>query len=250
MPASRTQASRLHTLAAAAALFAALFAAPGPASAQTSAALATATPTTSALVTYQVVGLDTRKCAFPFCGGYYVKAVNQALTRCADGKWATRCHAVTLDTTGLGWTAEQQARFDEGFAKGQALVIGTLATGTLQGVQANVLSAVSAWQGQTLKTAKGSFYSLRDTGIRCIVAPCPSLEATLLNTSKGPVTTDLDLSTTGATDEQIAATGPALASSGVLVAGTIVPTTVSTVTGRTTKVNKLVATEFYLPAKP
>ena len=243
-----------RTLATATALFATLFAALSPVSAQTSAALSTPTPiptpTTSALVAYQVVALDTRKCAFPFCGGYFVKAVNQALTRCADGKWATRCHAVTLDTTGLGWTADQQARFDEGFARGQALVIGTLATGTLQGVQANVLSAVSAWQGQSLKTAKGSFYNVRDTGIRCIVAPCPSLEATLLNTRKGPVTTDLDLSTTGATDEQIAATGPALGTSGVLVAGAIVPTTVSTFNGRSTKVNKLVATEFYLPAKP
>ncbi|TBO27707.1 hypothetical protein EYS42_16510 [Aquabacterium lacunae] len=211
---------------------------------------APAEPTGSALTTYQVVGQDFRKCAFPFCGGYYVKAVNQALTRCADGKWATRCHAVTLDTAALGWSVDQQASFNEPWGQGQALVQGQLALTEVQGVKANVLTVSSAWQGQVGKQAKGSVYSVRDTGIRCIVAPCPSLEARLLNSRKAPFNTELNLSASGATDEQVAASGPALGATGVLVAGTVAPTTTSTFDGRTVKVNQLVATEFYLPAKP
>ena len=45
-----------------------------------------------------VTRVDARKCAYPVCGGYFVKAVNSALTRCADGKLAKECHAVELDT--------------------------------------------------------------------------------------------------------------------------------------------------------
>ena len=40
------------------------------------------TPTLQTREGYLIVTrLDTRKCAYPMCGGYFVKAVNQALTR-------------------------------------------------------------------------------------------------------------------------------------------------------------------------
>ena len=45
-------------------------------------------------ITYIATGVDLRKCAFPFCGGFFVKAVNQPLTQCADGTWQKTCHAV------------------------------------------------------------------------------------------------------------------------------------------------------------
>jgi hypothetical protein len=204
----------------------------------------------AAKITYLVTGQDMRKCAFPFCGGYFVKAVNQPLTKCADGTYARTCHAVTLNTDALGWTDEQRAKFQESFGAGQALVQGNLAKGDIQGIAADVLTVQDAWQGQTARKPSGSFYVVKDTGIRCITTPCPSLSAQLLNSAARPTTPDLDLSATGATDEQIAATGSALSTTGVFVAGTIVPTRTTDFAGKTRRGNKLVASEFYLPAKP
>jgi len=214
------------------------------------AADAVVKPTLPAKITYLVTSQDLRKCAFPFCGGYYVKAVNQPLTKCADGSYAKTCHAVLLNTDALGWSDEQRAKFNEAFAAGKALVQGNLAKGELQGVQADVLTAFDAWQGQTARKPAGSFYAVRDTGIRCIVAPCPSLGAQLLNTSIPETNPDLDLSATGATQAQIEATSPALGTTGVFVAGTIVATRTTDFAGKVRKGTKLVASEFYLPAKP
>jgi len=209
-----------------------------------------AKPTLPAKITYLVTGQDLRKCAFPFCGGYYVKAVNQALTQCADGTYARSCHAVTLNTDALGWSDEQRAKFEEAFAAGKALVQGNLAKGDIQGVKADVLTTYTAWAGQTGRKPAGSFYAVRDTGIRCITTPCPSLGAQLLNTSTPETNPDLDLSATGATQAQIEATGPALSTSGVFVAGTIVTTRTTDFAGKVRKGSKLVASEFYLPAQP
>ncbi len=217
---------------------------------QAQATGAIAKPATPAPLTYLVTAADMRKCAFPFCGGYFVKAVNQVLTRCTDGSYAKACHAVTLDTAKLGWTDEQRAKFSESFGAGQALVQGVLAKGTLQGVSADVLTVTDAWQGQVLKKPAGAFYVVRDTGIRCITTPCPSLSAQLLNSAAPATTPDLDLTASGATDEQIAATGPALSTSGVFVAGSIVSTRSTDLTGKVRTNKKLVASEFYVPAKP
>jgi hypothetical protein len=221
-----------------------------PALSMAQAADVVAKPIAAAKITYLVTGQDLRKCAFPFCGGYYVKAVNQPLTKCTDGSYARSCHAVLLNTDALGWTDEQRAKFQESFGAGKALVQGNLAKGDIQGISADVLTVYDAWQGQTARKPAGSFYVVRDTGIRCITTPCPSLSAQLLNSAQPATTPDLDLSATGATDEQIAATGPALGTSGVFVAGSIVSTRTTDLTGKVRKGSKLVASEFYLPAKP
>jgi hypothetical protein len=203
-----------------------------------------------ATITYQVTALDMRKCAFPFCGGYFVKAVNQPLTKCTDGSYARSCHAVLLNTDALGWTDEQRAKFSESFGAGQALVQGNLAKGDVQGIAANVLTVSSALQGQTARKPAGSFYVVKDTGIRCITTPCPSLSAQLLNTAKPATTPDLNLDATGATQEQLEGTGPALGTTGLVVAGTIVPTRSTDFAGKVRRGTQLVASEFYLSAKP
>ncbi len=197
-----------------------------------------------------VTHADLRKCAFPLCGGYFVRAVNQVLTRCADGSFKRECHAATLNTEALGWSEEQTAAFGEPFGQGQALVRGTLATGTVQSVKADVLKVKEAWQGQALSKPLGTFYGVKNTGIVCITAPCPSLAASVLNSTAQPTTPDLDLSKTGASDKQIEAAGQALYDTGILTVGTIVPVRYTDYAGKARRGNKLVATEFYLPAKP
>lgn len=197
-----------------------------------------------------VTRVDTRKCIYPLCGGYFVKAVNKALTRCADGSLQKECHAVELNTTALGWTPEQQAAFDGQFAQGFALVRGTLAPAPRGLYTADVLNTTEAWQGQARHKPLGAFYSVKSTGIVCITTPCPSLAATRLNTLGPVLNPDLDLSLSGASKEAIQAGYEALGGTGILAAGAIVPVRLTSLTGQPVKGSKLLASEFYLPAKP
>lgn len=217
------------------------------AQAQTTAKPAPSTDETVYIVTRP----DFRKCAFPYCGGYFVKAVNQTRTRCADGTLQKDCHVVQLDARALGWSDDQRATFDGGFSQGQALVRGRLAQQPVLSVTANTLVMSEAWQGQAASVPKGTFYAVKSTGIVCITAPCPSIGATRLN-SAGARTfnPDLDLTQAGADEAAQLAAGEALGTSGILAAGTLVPVSYTTLTGGTRWGVKLVASEFYLPAKP
>lgn len=209
-----------------------------------------ATPLPEGGTYYQVTRQDTRKCAYPLCGGYFVKAVNQLLTRCADGSWQKDCHAVSLDASALGWSDDQRATFDTSFSQGQALVRGSLGRSPVQSLEANVLTITQAWQGQTLNKPAGTFYGVKSTGIVCITTPCPSLEASRLNSLSKPTNPDLDLSATGATDEQLQSAYAALDGSGILTVGKMTLVRYPTLTGGSRLGTKLVASEFYLPAKP
>lgn len=198
-----------------------------------------------------VTRVDTRKCAYPMCGGYFVKAVNQALTRCADGSLQKACHAVQLNANALGWTDDQRATFEAEFAQGHALVRGLLEPAPAGFYTADQLTITEAWQGQGLRNKPlGSFYGIKSTGIVCITTPCPSLAATRLNVIAPTLHPDLDLSLSGASDKQIQAGYEALGSTGLRAAGAIVPVRLPTLTGGTRKGSQLLASEFYLPAKP
>lgn len=198
-----------------------------------------------------VTHVDSRKCAYPLCGGYFVKAVNQPLTRCADGSQKKECHAVELDTRALGWTPEQQATFEAQFAKGHALVRGVIEPVPRGFYTGEVLAITEAWQGQGLHKPVGAYYGVKSTGIVCITAPCPSLAATKLNVVAPAINPDLDLSLSGATAEQIQAGFEALNATGILTAGVVVPVKYPAVEGLPArKGSKLLASEFYLPAKP
>ena len=155
--------------------------------AQTTASTTTASTGTDRLAApeavYIITRVDARKCMYPMCGGYFVRAVNAKLTRCADGSQAKECHAVELDTlSNLGWTPEQQTAFEEDFAKGYALVKGALTPQPRGLYTGEVLRVTQAWQAQARHKPYGTFYGVHSSGIVCIKAPCPSIQADVLNT--------------------------------------------------------------------
>ncbi|MES2090343.1 MAG: DUF6748 domain-containing protein [Pseudomonadota bacterium] len=198
-----------------------------------------------------VTHADLRKCIYPLCGGYFVKAVNQRLTRCADGSQQRECHAVELNTKNLGWTEEQRAAFDAAFAAGHALVRGIIEPAPRGFYTADVLTITEAWQGQGPNKPLGIFYGVKSTGIVCITTPCPSLAATKLNSTAPAINPDLDLSPSHAGDQQIQAAFEALGSSGILTVGVVVPVKYPALEGLPDrKGSKLLASNFYLPAKP
>jgi hypothetical protein len=199
-----------------------------------------------------VTRVDARKCMYPLCGGYFVKAVNAALTRCADGSMAKECHAVELDTRKLGWTPEQQTAFEASLAKGMALVTGAITPQPRGLYTGEVLQVSHAWQAQGRHKPQGTFYGVHSTGIVCIKAPCPSIEAVVLNTSKLPAYPDVNLTASGASKGAIEAGMKAIGTrEGLIAAGYVIPTLSPSLDGQTSvKGQLLLASQFYLPAKP
>lgn len=198
-----------------------------------------------------VTRVDARKCAYPVCGGYFVKAVNSPVTRCADGKLAKECHAAELDTRALGWSDEQRATFEASFGQGKALVKGAIEPQPRGLFSGEVLRVSEAWQAQgSNKRPVGTFFSLKNNGVVCIQAPCPSFSLTTLNRATPERTIDSpDFSPARAPEEAIKAAWLALEQGPILAAGAVVPFASGGLQG-TVYGRKLLASEFYLPAKP
>ncbi len=198
-----------------------------------------------------VTRIDARKCAYPLCGGYFVKAVNSTLTRCADGKLARECHAVELDTRALGWSDEQRAKFEASFGTGKALVKGALEPQPRGLYTGEVLRLTQAWQAQGgNKRPLGTFFSLKNNGIVCIQAPCPSFSLTTLNRPATERTIDgPDFTPAHASAEAVQAAWAAMEQGPILTTGAVVPFPAGGLQG-TVYGHKLLVSEFYLPAKP
>ena len=83
-----------------------------------------------------------------------------------------------------------------------------------------VVSAARAPAGKTATPAPR--YRVRDTGIRCVRAPCFFMRAWRLSSGKAVTVSELDLRAAGLTSAQRAAAESALGNGGVFVAGLIV----------------------------
>lgn len=193
---------------------------------------------------------DLRQCVAPGCGGYYVKAVNKALTRCADGTEQRDCHAFRLDLRALGLNDKQIAALTQGYGNGKALVRGELQLVPFSETarfSVTALVASQAWlaqgQGRNQRTPLGSFYQVKDNGVRCITHPCPSYTERKLNTTETRSLAGVNLAFAGASAAQIEAGQQALFSTGGLLAAGIH----TVVTGPAGQALQLVASEFYLP---
>ena len=145
---------------------------------------------------YVVTRQDFRKCAYPMCGGVYVKAVNQTKTTCLDGTKQTDCYVAGIDLDALGLPDDDAVNL-RGRATGGLAVL----SGSIQPLDSHPsfgsLVATAAFSAHTDTAGSGTFYDVRDTGIVCITAPCLSLDATKVNSSTGKKLADLDFSALG-----------------------------------------------------
>lgn len=124
---------------------------------------------------------DLRKCAAPFCGGFFVKRVNEAKTACADGTRQAECYVASIELKGVGLSVREEADFRDALEAGKALVKARTYKTKHGSKILGVLKANEAWLGATGSPADGTFYRAADNGIRCITAPCPSTTAYKLN---------------------------------------------------------------------
>ncbi|HEV7397121.1 MAG TPA: DUF6748 domain-containing protein [Pyrinomonadaceae bacterium] len=182
--------------------------------------------------TYYLVRRDLRRCASPMCGGFFVRRVNFPTTPCTDGKNSSECYVSEIQ-----WNGHEQVE------TGKALLRGIIAPNREQRFRKFGSFQVSeVWQAAGEKNPSGDFYRVRDLGVRCIAAPCPTHHEAKLNTTEARNIAGVDLSHVGATEESEShAVAYMTGNQGILVAGEH-----ERVTGPAGRSEKLNVTQFYL----
>ena len=185
---------------------------------------------TSAFYTFR---RDLRRCASPRCGGYFIKAVNQSRTRCANNRYQSECYVANIE-----WGGQAQPEND------RALLRGTLRPGGNRWGRLGVLSVSEVWEAASTTQPSGIFFRIRDRGLRCIAAPCLTHHELRLNSTAGRNIAGVELADAGAPDNTLSEANAAMtASEGILVSGSHAP-----VTGPAGRSQMLKATQFYLRA--
>lgn len=173
---------------------------------------------------------DLRRCASPRCGGYFVKLVNQARTRCADNRLQSECYVSTID-----WGGQPQPDNERGLLRGSLRLRGRF----------GVLRVTEVWNAAGNGTPTEKFFRVRDRGVRCIAAPCASHHEATLNSIAHRNIAGVDLSAAGAPDEAVGEATKAMASTdGIIASGKH-----SIVTGPAGRMPMLNASQFYLRAE-
>jgi hypothetical protein len=189
---------------------------------------------------------DQRRCVSPLCGGVWVSRVNHSTMRCADGSTRTECYVADADYTALGLSDRALPEFESRAAAGQAVLEGRIEArvfGQFGSLGHFVVTA--GWQAATEAAPTGTFYRAQSNAVRCLAAPCPTIDEDRLNSSAQYTVTGLDLSTiAGATAADVAKGNDYLSRApGILVAGVnrVIPNAGPAGRGTT-----LVASQYYL----
>lgn len=182
--------------------------------------------TTSSFYTFR---RDLRRCASPRCGGYFVKLVNQWRTRCADNRFQAECYVSEIN-----WSRQPQPENELGLLRGSMRMRGRF----------GVFRVTEVWQAASENAPAGRFFRVRDRGVRCIAAPCPSHHEATLNSTAHRNIAGVDLSGANASESAVTeATAAMPLAEGILVSGTH-----SLVTGPAGRMQMLNASQFYLRA--
>jgi hypothetical protein len=174
--------------------------------------------------TFFSVARDMRRCASPYCGGYWIKRLNASTTKCFDGRYADQCYVPTVDTSrmGLGEAALEKVN---GAINGAANHNFILLRGVMASKQWEQLGTFGefrvseAWLGQGPNAGDGPFAMAEDTGVRCFTYPCNSIREKKLNSSASAYLADIGWDASGASDEAIGLAAQKLVDDAVIIAG-------------------------------
>src|ERR1051326_3868462 len=130
---------------------------------------------------------DLRKCASPRCGGYFVTLGNDTRTRCADNRWGSECYVASIE-----WNGQAEPESDRALLRGAMRLQGN------RNGRLGVLRGREVWGAASAREPSGTFFRVRDRGIKCIAAPCPTHHEAKLNTTQSREIAGVDLSSAGA----------------------------------------------------
>ncbi len=170
--------------------------------------------------TYFAVNPDLRACSFDArCGGFFVSRPNRASTICGRGSTASRCYVDSLDFSGTALPKSIAADYEERIRSGETILLKGDITPAPDD-RGSSLHVTEVWtSGSPTGTLGGVFLLVKDNGVRCITAPCPSLTETRLNSNRSAAISEVDFSLSGADDETIARAANGFFDDGVIVVG-------------------------------
>ena len=175
---------------------------------------------------------DLRRCISPLCGGYFVARVNTSSTRCADGRFRRECYVAGIDWNGLP---------ENEVVRGEIVAKRYDRFGNL-----GELRVIESWKSLGANEPAGTFYRVRDRGVRCVAFPCPTHHEAKLNSSLSRNIAGVSLAAAGLGESDISIVNAAMAApDGVIVAGRDVR-----VTGPGGNSFELKATQVYVRSKP
>jgi hypothetical protein len=186
--------------------------------------------------TFYRVRADMRRCMSPLCGGYFVKRVNMPMTRCANGRFMPECYVAEID-----WNGEPETDVAHALVRGNIVAKRFARFGNLGQLRVNDL-----WVTLSDSQPSGTYYLVRDRGIRCITFPCATHHEAKLNSSfsrsiAGVKLEDAGLGEKNASIAYAAMTGPD---------GLIVPGNDVVVAGPGGRSFQLRGTQAYIRKKP
>lgn len=145
---------------------------------------------------FKITAVDTRRCAHPYCGGYFVSQVNRTQTKCADGVVRTSCYVADIDLAALGLRDEEEGEL----RATNAVFFGEIVRRTDVPRLGNLLVG-AAWQAPDPGSIAGTMYRVDDNGLRCIAYPCPSINEQQVNGRVVKAIHEVDLDLAPGTDE-------------------------------------------------
>jgi hypothetical protein len=190
-------------------------------------------PVTQDRSEYYTLRRDLRRCAFPMCGGYFLARVNHPQTRCFDGKSMKECYVGEID-----WNGSVQIEATGALLRGRFVRRRGNRFRDLSDFRVN-----ESWQAASGRTPTGTFYLVKDRGLRCVTHPCLTHYEAQLNGFAERNIAGVDLSDAGASESRIGAATEAMTrASGVIMAGSHIP-----VRGPAGRAVSLKVSQFYLP---
>jgi hypothetical protein len=182
--------------------------------------------------TYYTVRRDLRRCASPLCGGFFVKRVNHLRTRCANRQNMDECYVAEID-----WNGQTSGEARQLLVRGDLLERRYPRFGRL-----GVVRVTESWRAVTERAPEGTFYRVKDLGIRCITYPCLTHQEERLNSYGQRKIAGVELNGAHAPSASVTEAQQAMTSAdGILVAGTR-----AMVFGPAGRAITLRATQFYL----
>jgi hypothetical protein len=176
---------------------------------------------------YFSIMADQRRCSYPTCGGWFIERLNREATRCSNGSWATRCYTPVLDWSQSNLSEEQQTELLEacneyaGTPGVYAIVRGTFKPfNRTPRPELGRFVITEAWLAENDAVSGGTFVTVKDNGVRCFAAPCPSFTETSLNLDAVTNIADVDFTVAALTERQIEECRQLMATpTGIIVAG-------------------------------
>jgi len=149
---------------------------------------------------------DNRACSLnspPDCGrGFFVSRVNRTTTQCGRGTPQAMCKVETIDWTGTAMPASVAKGYEDDLRSGKPLLVrGTVAPSPDD--RGLVVEVTEIWVTSKPEWVEGVFTLVKDNGIRCITAPCPSFTERRLNSNLSANISSVDFGDSGASQDEI-----------------------------------------------